>query len=73
MADLSQRGIVMTGRVTSTVSIVLATRVGIEVIVAEDPVSCCDRYGYRAGIMDVHRSGRSVDHILQIICCAKSG
>jgi len=42
MADLSQRGIVMTGGGSLLYGLdrMLATRVGIEVIVAEDPVSC---------------------------------
>lgn len=42
MADLSQRGIVMTGGGSLLYGLdrMLATRVGIEVLVAEDPVSC---------------------------------
>ncbi|NLB28470.1 MAG: Hsp70 family protein, partial [Clostridiaceae bacterium] len=42
MADLSQRGIVMTGGGSLLYGLdrMLATRVGIEVIVAEDPISC---------------------------------
>ncbi|MGI6157358.1 MAG: rod shape-determining protein [Saccharofermentanales bacterium] len=42
MADLSQRGIVMTGGGSLLYGLdrMLATRIGIEVIVAEDPVSC---------------------------------
>ncbi|MDD4324553.1 MAG: rod shape-determining protein MreB [Eubacteriales bacterium] len=42
MADVSQRGIVMTGGGSLLYGLdrMLATRVGIEVLVAEDPVSC---------------------------------
>jgi rod shape-determining protein MreB len=55
MADLSQRGIVMTGGGSLLYGLdrMLATRVGIEVIVAEDPVSCVAiGTGIALGIMD---------------------
>ncbi len=55
MADLSQRGIVMTGGGSLLYGLdrMLATRVGIEVIVAEDPISCVAiGTGIALGIMD---------------------
>ena len=52
MADLSQRGIVTRGG-SYGLHRMLATRVGIEVIVAEDPVSCVAiGTGIALGIMD---------------------